>query len=97
MTVDDAQATISSTGFLDWVWFLEWKDITEFRREDHYFAQLAATMVRCHVKHPSKVKDKDHMIVFSRKKRAKAVDPVTRMQRSKNFWLGHARANGMRK
>lgn len=96
MTVDEARETISSTGFLKWVWFLEWKDITEFRREDHYLAQIAATMERCHVKHPSKVKDKDKLIVFSRRKRSKPIDPAMRMQKSKNFWLGHARAHGMK-
>jgi len=85
MSVYQTRERISSTEFLKWIWFLEWKATEEFDRKDFYLAQIAAEIVRGQVKKPKKIKLKDFLLDF---KKEKAEPSKEQMQRSKKFWLG---------
>jgi len=87
MTVDQAQASLSSTGFLDWIAFLDWKSTEEFRREDYYMAQIAAAIERGHVKNPSSITLKRMLLKFSSNKRSPQT-MESNLSKSKSFWLG---------
>ena len=82
-TVAEAQLALSSTQFLDWIWFLDWKATEEFKREDYYMAQIAACIERGHVKNPRSVTLKKMLIDFSPKKKS----TEQRLQNSKSMWL----------
>lgn len=95
-TTQEAQATLTSTEFLKWVWFLDWKATEEFRREDFYLAQIAAEIVRGNVKHPKKIKLKNLLLDFTAKGRTRQTDEQ-RLQRSKDHWLGITGLRGDKK
>lgn len=92
MTVPVAMDSISSTHFLKWVWFLDWKATEEFDRRDYYDAQIAVAIERGMVKNPRAVTIKKRLIRFTRKADSKD-DGQARMQKSKNFWMGAIQAN----
>lgn len=87
MTVTEAQATITSTEFLKWKWYLDWRDLYEFNRQDFYLAQIAAEVVRPHLKRAQSktLKASDFLIKFEPKKSEK-MELERRSEQSKNFW-----------
>jgi hypothetical protein len=86
-TVQEAQATLTSTDFLKWIWFLDWKSTEEFRREDYYMAQIAAAVERGHVKKPSSITLQRMLLKFkSNNKMPSTMEG--KLQNSKSFWLG---------
>jgi len=87
-TVQEAQATLTSTEFLKWVWFLDWKATKEFRREDYYMANIAACVERGHVKKPKAVTLEKMLLKFSSKKELETAE--NKLQKSKSFWMGFA-------
>ena len=92
LTVQEAQAKITYTEFLKWVWYLNWRDTEEFNRQDFYLAQIAAEICKGQVKKPKKIKLKNFLLDFSLKdSKPKKVDPEEqkkRMTDSKRYWLG---------
>jgi len=83
-TVQEAQETITSTEFLEWAKFLEWKDTEEFCRQDFYLAQIAAQIQRGQVKNPSSVTIQRKLLRFTFKERPKSKEVA--IQRSKAYW-----------
>jgi len=70
MTVDEAQAKITSTGFLDWLAFfeVEWH---EKSKQDFYLAQIAATVrqvLEAFSKSPKQIKIGDYLLKFKDEK-----------------------------
>ena len=76
----------TSIQFVKWMWYLNWRDIKEFRREDFYLAQISSSVERGNVKNPSKVTIKSHMLKFGSEGGLKKQG--TDIQTSKNFWRG---------
>lgn len=91
-TVPEAQASMTSTEFVKWVRFLDWRDVEEFRREDFYLAQIAAAVERGHVKHPAKITVQSKILKFTSQDSPK--DPGKDVKESKAFWLSLARVRG---
>jgi len=85
--VQEAQATITSSEFVEWVWFLEWKDTKEFRREDYYLAQITAMIERTNVKNPPPFDRaiKAKLLNFSPTK-TNTPKGKQQMSNSKSFW-----------
>lgn len=81
---------MTSTEFVKWVRFLEWRDVEEFRREDYYLAQIAAQIERGHVKNPSQVTIQRKLLKFTSQEPPK--DAGKQVQKSKAFWMTLARA-----
>jgi len=72
------------------MWFLNEEETSTIKREEYYWAQIAAEMRRSWVKNKQKVSLKDFLIKFSYAKKPKvesAVDREIRLKQSKNFWL----------
>jgi len=90
-TVPEAQASMTSTEFVKWVRFLEWRDVEEFRREDFYLAQIAAQIERGQVKNPSQVSIQKKILRFTNRK-PPPEDLSNRVCRSKAFWMSLAHA-----
>jgi len=76
---------MTSTEFMKWVRYLEWRDVEEFRREDYYLAQIAVAVERGHVKNPSKIQIKDKLLKFTT---SPTPSPARQSQvrESKTFW-----------
>lgn len=70
--------------------YFEWEVNNSFHREDHYFAQLTAEVVRgrCDSKSIKKVKESDYVLEFKRKDEEKPISREEKLHRSKRFWLG---------
>lgn len=94
-TVQEAQVSLTSTEFLKWIWYLNWSDTEEFRRQDYYLAQIAAQIERGQVKHPSRVTVQSKILSFTSTKRTE--DKAAKIHTSKNFWLGSMGVRGKRK
>jgi len=87
MSTQRAQFEISSTEFMDWIVYLDDKEINEFRREDYYLANIAAEVRRSYVKDPMKVKIDSFLFNFkSEKKEKKKMSIEERTKRAKSFW-----------
>ena len=70
--------------------FLNEEETSTTKREEYYWAQIAAEMRRSWIKDKQKVKLKDFLIKFSYAKKPKEESPVDReirIKQSKNFWL----------
>lgn len=92
MPVSEIQEKTTSTEFLKWRWFLNWKDVEEFNRTDYYLAQIAATVERGYAKHPNRSTINSKLLTFKfSKEKTAMVDDEVRIQNSKNFWLGLSR------
>ena len=85
--------SVTSTEFLDWIWYLDWKDTKEFNRSDHYLAQIAAQIERGQVKHPEKVTVQSKILKFT-KDGDKQVEAKNGVQNSKNYWMALAGIKG---
>lgn len=81
---------MTSTEFIKWIRYLEWRDVEEFRREDFYLAQIAAQIERANVKHPSQVTIQKKLLKFTTREPPQKVDG--RVQQSKAYWLSLTRA-----
>ena len=86
---------MTSTEFVKWVRFLDWRDTEEFRREDYYLAQIAAQIERGQVKTPSQVTIQRKMLKFTT--REPPQDAKKDIQHSKSFWLALTRTGKGRK
>jgi hypothetical protein len=80
---------MTSTEFIKWVKYLEWRDVEEFRREDYYMAQIAVAVERGYVKHPSQVTVPKRLMKFTSREVPKETDG--RIQNSKAFWMALTR------
>lgn len=78
---------MTSTEFVKWVRYLDWRDVEEFRREDFYLAQIAAEIHRANSKRPARVTLEKKLLKFSSKDSPKRLSDH-RMDSSKAFWLG---------
>jgi len=89
---------MTSTEFLEWVWFLNWSATEEFRREDFYLAQIAALIERAHFK-GSRATIADKILEFRPERRGSATDQRERIAKSKAFWMALTGADrkGVRK
>ena len=70
---------------------MEQEETQSVKREEYYWAQIAAEIRRSWVKYKRKVKMKDFLIKFSFSKKTEkltAEDEEFKLQSSKNFWLG---------
>ena len=86
MTVQEAQAKITSSEFAEWIAYLE-LEINAFNTQNYYLAQIAAEVRRGHVEHPEKVKVEDLLMKFKFEgDKQKVLDPETRAAQSKSFW-----------
>ncbi len=85
-TVQDAQESLTSTGFLKWVWYLEWDEFKRQKKLDYYLAQIAVEIERTRAKNPKKSKIEDKLIQFNTEK--KVLSKKTRLRRSWIFWKG---------
>ena len=88
MPVQAAMESMTSTEFLDWVWFLEWRDTEEFNRTDFYLAQIAAQIEKGQVKSPGRVTTKNKLLKFVREDKHHPESVEHRVQNSKNYWMG---------
>ena len=84
MTVQEVQAKITSSEFLEWAWYLNWRDTEEFNRQDFYLANIAASVDRGNVKHPRKIKLENYILKFHNRPNQDSGD---KMRRSKQHWL----------
>ena len=86
MSVQRAQFEISSTGFLEWIVYLD-ADEDRFHREDYYLANIAAEIRRSYVKDPMKVKTDSFLMKFKKdRKSRKKLSIKERTKRAKVFW-----------
>jgi hypothetical protein len=84
------QQFTSSTEFLEWAEYLNQQETETVKREEYYWAQIAAEVRRSWVKHKQKIKLTDFLIKFSYSKKPKiltAQEKEMKLQKSKNFWL----------
>jgi hypothetical protein len=77
---------MTSTEFIKWVRYLEWRDVEEFRREDFYLAQIAAQVERGYVKHPSQVTLQKKLLKFTTQGEP-SKGAGSHVQTSKAFWM----------
>ena len=89
-TVDEAQDTITSTGFLKWIWFLDWKEWRQQRREDYYQAQISASVVKGWAENPDRVTPEKMLMTFVPELEKKPMSKEMRLQNSQNYWKGVA-------
>ena len=71
--------------------FLRQKDVEEARREEYYWAQIAAEVRRSWVKDKKRIKVKDFLIKFSLAKKSEklnAEEKELQLNKSKSFWMG---------
>lgn len=75
------------TEFIEWVEFLE-KDFDETKREDFFFAELIASVVRSNAKHPERISAESYLKLFSREKPegAKKEMPRQTSEDAKAIW-----------
>jgi len=88
MSVQRAQFEISSTGFVDWITYLDNEEINGFHREDYYLANIATEIRRSYVKDPMKVKFESFLNIFKKESKTKKAK-MTKEERTKvakSFW-----------
>jgi hypothetical protein len=87
MALQDVQSRTTSTEFNEWCQFMR-QDLEEPRRDELYFAQLTAEVVRFSmtVRDPKLVKAKDFIIPFVTETEKPQMDVGARMTMSKQFW-----------
>ena len=84
MSVQQAQACITSREFVEWRVFIE-QEQTEPRVEHYYLAQVAAEVRRGWVAKPRQVKLKD--FILRTDKQTKAPNAQLQQEQSKAMWL----------
>lgn len=85
-TVPEAQASLSSTDFLKWCWFLGWKETEEFNRQDYYLAQISSDISRIFASKPQRITIESQMLKFTDQQAPQTSEH--RIQNSKNYWMG---------
>ncbi len=87
MSTQRAQFEIPSTEFMDWIAYLDDREINEFRREDFYLANIAAEIRRSYVKDPMSVKNESFLLKFKKGKSKKIKTTMKEATRkAKMFW-----------
>lgn len=78
---------MTSTEFLDWIWYLDWKATEEFNRTDYYLANIAAQIEKGQVKYPQQVKLEHKLLKFTSAPKPEKRDKKRHIQNSKNYWM----------
>lgn len=86
MTVDEAQARIPSSQFVQWARYLELK-WTERTASHYYLAAIAAAIYRTTTSSRKPIRIEDHLLDFKGTSRPKAVKRKSTLQGSKSFWF----------
>ena len=81
--MQEAQATITSSEFVEWLDFLEWHEWHAQRREDYYHALIAAVMGTGKGK---RINVDRWLLKFGKGDSVPAQSPEERVARSKAFW-----------
>ena len=85
MSVQRAQAEITSSEFLDWVVFLN-EEERKLRKEDFYFANIAAEVRRSWVKDPRKVRGDMFLIKTEERKPSTKTTAAEKAKSAKAFF-----------
>jgi len=99
MSVQRAQFEIPSTEYMEWIAYLDDRETNEFRREDYYFASIAAEVRRSYVKDPMKVKIESFLLKFRKAEKSKKTKTTIeeRTKKAKMFWMGLMKTSGRKK
>ena len=91
MSLQRVQEETTSSEFVDWKMYLVLREEQKFfvyEKEDYYLAQIAAEMRRTFAKHPRRIKLKDFILQFKRKKekKKKKMSVKERTKEMKAWW-----------
>jgi len=87
------QRETSSTDFIRWVEFLRLeKEREENERyvttaDQHYLAQIAMEICKGNVKHPSRLKIRDFLLKFMKKKSGEKISTEEKADQTKNYFM----------
>ncbi len=85
-SLQEVKRQTTSTEFLLWIEYLK-REQTIHRREDYYYAQIAAEIRKTRAKYPEKIKLSHLLLKFGVRKEKKKMNVKKRIKASKKFWM----------
>lgn len=86
-SLQEVKQQTTSTEFLLWIEYLK-REQTIHRKEDYYYAQIAAEVRKTKAKYPEKIKISHLLLKFGSKEKKKKMSIKERIKASKKFWMG---------